>query len=43
MVQDPWKILFDPPSPGAVRTIDVEGADGAHTLVTLHGRELPGD
>ena len=43
MVQNPWKILFDPPSPGAVRTIDVEGADGAHTLVTLHGRELPGD
>lgn len=42
MVQDPWKILFDPPSPGSVRTIDVEGADGAHTLVTLHGRELPG-
>jgi hypothetical protein len=43
MVQDPWKILFDPPSPGAVRTIDVEGSDGAHTLVTLHGRESPGD
>jgi len=43
MVQNPWRILFEPPSPDAVRTIDVEGADGVHTVVTLHGRELPGD
>ena len=43
IVQNPWKILFDPPSPGAVKTIDIEGADGAHTLVTLHGREMPED
>jgi hypothetical protein len=41
IVQNPWKIVVDPPSPGSVRTIDVEGADGAHTLVTLHGREIP--
>lgn len=41
IVQNPWKIVVDPPSPGAVRSIDIEGADGAHTLVTLHGRELP--
>jgi Family of unknown function (DUF5335) len=43
IVQNPWKILFDPPSPSAVRTIDIEGPDGSHTLVTLHGRELAGD
>ena len=40
IVQNPWRIVFDPPSPGAVRSIDIEGADGAHTLVTLHGREF---
>ena len=43
IVQNPWKILFDPPSPGSVRSIDIEGADGAHTLVTFHGRESPED
>ena len=43
LVQNPWKIVFDPPSPSAVRSIDVEGPDGAHTLVTLHGREVPED
>jgi hypothetical protein len=44
VVEQPWKILFDPPSPLAVRTIDVEGPDGAHTLVTLHSRpSLPTD
>ena len=39
IVENPWKILFDPPSPDAVRRIDIEGPDGAHTLVTLHDRE----
>ncbi len=39
IVQNPWKIVFDPPAPGAVRRIDIEGSDGAHTLVTLHGPE----
>jgi hypothetical protein len=43
IVQNPWNILFDPPLPGSVRTIDIEGADGAHTLVTFHGRESPED
>ena len=43
IVQNPWKILFDPPSPGSVRSIDIEGADGAHTLVTFHERESPED
>jgi hypothetical protein len=43
IVQNPWKIVFDPPSPASVRTIDIEGADGAHTLVTFHGRESPED
>jgi hypothetical protein len=38
IIARPWKMLFDPPSPGAVRRIDIEGADGARTLVTLHGR-----
>lgn len=41
LVQNPWKIIFDPPTPDAVRTIDIEGGDGAHTLVTLHNREVP--
>ncbi|HMC08678.1 MAG TPA: DUF5335 family protein [Actinomycetota bacterium] len=40
IVENPWKILFEPPTPEAVRAIDVEGADGVHTLVTLHGREV---
>ena len=39
IVQNPWKIVFDPPAPGAVRSIDIEGSDGTHTLVTLHGPE----
>jgi len=39
IVENPWKILFEPPTPEAVRTIDVEGADGVHTIVTLHGGE----
>jgi hypothetical protein len=43
IVQSPWKILFDPPSPGSVRSIDIEGADGAHTLVTFQGQESPED
>jgi hypothetical protein len=43
IVQNPWKILFDPPSPASVRSIDIEGADGAHTLVTFQGRESPED
>ncbi|HEU5003353.1 MAG TPA: DUF5335 family protein [Actinomycetota bacterium] len=38
IVEHPWKITFDPPAPMAVRTIDVEGPDGAHSLVTLHSR-----
>lgn len=38
VVPTPWKIIFDPPRPGSVRTLDLEGSDGAHTLVTLHGR-----
>lgn len=38
MVSNPWKIIFDPPSPGSVRTMDIEGSDGVHTLVTLHAR-----
>jgi hypothetical protein len=43
IVSNPWKIIFDPPSPGSVRSMDIEGSDGAHTLVTLHGRpDAPG-
>jgi hypothetical protein len=38
IVEHPWKIIFDPPSPTGVRTIDIEGPDGSHTLVTLHSR-----
>jgi hypothetical protein len=37
IIEHPWEIIFDPPSPSAVRRIDIEGADGARTLVTLHG------
>lgn len=38
IVEHPWKIHFDPPTPAAVRTIDVEGPDGTHSLITLHSR-----
>lgn len=38
IVEHPWKILFDPPHPEAVHTIDIEGPDGTHTLITLHSR-----
>ncbi|HLJ08853.1 MAG TPA: DUF5335 family protein [Acidimicrobiia bacterium] len=41
VVIHPWKIQFDPPSPFTARTIDIEGPDGAHTLVTLHNRPMP--
>lgn len=41
VIVHPWKILFDPPSPFTARMIDIEGPDGAHTLVTLHNRPLP--
>jgi hypothetical protein len=37
IIQHPWKIIFDAPSPGAVGRIEIEGADGARTLVRLHG------
>jgi hypothetical protein len=40
IVGNPWKIMFDPPVPVAVRAIDIEGSDGTHTIVTLHRREL---
>ncbi|GAC1368566.1 MAG: hypothetical protein NVSMB32_13590 [Actinomycetota bacterium] len=36
IVDNPWKIVFDPPLPEQVRTVDIEGGDGVHTLVTLH-------
>lgn len=35
IVEHPWKMIFDPPSLTGVRTIDIEGPDGDHTLVTL--------
>jgi hypothetical protein len=38
IIERPWKIIVDPPSPGAVRRIDIEGFDGARTLVMLHDR-----
>lgn len=41
VVKHPWKISFDPPSPFTARTIDIEGPDGAHTLVTMHNRPAP--
>lgn len=43
IVESPWKILFDPPAPAAVRSIDIEGSDGSHTLVTFHDRESSPD
>ena len=36
IIEHPYTIIFDPPSPGAVRRIDIEGTDGARTVVTLH-------
>lgn len=41
MVHNPWKIIFDPPHPEQVHTVDIEGGDGAHTIVTLQGRPTP--
>lgn len=38
IIERPWEIIVDPPSPGAVRRINIEGVDGARTLVTLHDR-----
>jgi hypothetical protein len=37
VIEHPLRIIFDAPSPVAVRRIDIEGVDGARTLVTLHG------
>ena len=41
IVENPWKITFDPPLPETVHTMDIEGGDGVHTLVTLHARPAP--
>jgi hypothetical protein len=37
VIEHPFRIIVDAPSPVAVHRIDMEGVDGARTLVTLHG------
>jgi hypothetical protein len=37
VIEHPLRIIFDARSPVAVQRIDIEGVDGARTLVTLHG------
>ena len=43
IIENPWTIIFDPPLPEDVHTLDIEGGDGVHTLMTLHARPSPAE
>ena len=37
IIEHPYKIIVDRSSPSTVGRIDIQGADGARTQITLHG------
>ena len=37
IIEHPHKIIVDASSPSTVQRIDIQGADGARTQITLHG------
>jgi hypothetical protein len=37
IIEHPHKIIVDGSSPSTVERIDIQGADGARTQITLHG------